>query len=109
LDKPEPGQIEHIAPAILYQSKPPTTITGYLFTFRVNGDAKLECSIRGTDASERVTQSIPMQPAGQPFTCRWTTDAAPQGYYRLSVRGKFLDPPDPIDLTVQFYHRPLVQ
>jgi hypothetical protein len=108
LDKPEPGRIERIAPAILYQSKPPSTITGYLFTFRINGDAKVECSIRGKDTSERITQTFPRQPAGQPFTCRWATAAAPEGYYELSVRGKFLDVPDPIDLTAQFYHQPHV-
>jgi hypothetical protein len=42
LDKPEPGAIEKVAPAVLYQSQQPTEVRGYVFTFRLRDEAKVK-------------------------------------------------------------------
>jgi hypothetical protein len=110
LEKPEPSKLEWVAPVIFYHSQLPTTIKGYLFTFRTNGDARLTCSLHKTGVSEPVfSQIFPRQRGGRPFTVRWDSSQGAEGAYTLVVRGYFLDTNAPIDQTVSFYHYPLVR
>jgi hypothetical protein len=110
LDRPEPSKLERVAPVLFYASEPPTTIKGYLFTFKVSSDAYLSCAIYQAGAADPVfTQPIPRQPGGRPFTVRWDSSQVAEGTYSLTVRGYFLETNDPIDQTVAFYHQPLVR
>ena len=106
LEKPEPRKIERVAPVIFYHSQFPSTIKGYLFTFKTNGDARLNCQVyREGDAKPVFTRIIRKQRAGRPFTIRWNSTQATDGSYTLVVSGYFLDTNDPIAQTVRFYHR----
>lgn len=110
LEKPEPGKMERVAPAIFYHSKPPSTVRGYLFTFKTNGDARITCSFYKEGESEPMfTRTIPKQRGGRPFTVRWDSSKAPEGSYKLMVKGYFLTTNDPINQTLYFYHQPVVK
>jgi len=110
LEKPEPGKVEQIAPIILYHSQFPPTIKGYLFTFRINGDARLTCYVYKEGEVEPVSgQIFPRKRGGRPFTISWEGSTAEEGSYKLVIRGYFLDNNDPVDQTVQFYHQPIVK
>jgi hypothetical protein len=108
LEKPEPGKVERVAPAIFYHSQPPPTIKGYLFTFKTNGDAKLTCSFYKEGELKPVFTRSFKQRGGRPFTVRWDSSTATGGSYKLVVKGYFLDTNDPIDQIVYFYHQPVV-
>lgn len=110
LDRPEPGAIEHVAPAIFYSSQLPHRVNGYLFTFRLNGSAHISASIFAADKSQPAFQEVfPRIAGGAPFTVRWDASSAPAGSYRLVIGGWFSDSNQPISQTVTFIHQPVVQ
>jgi hypothetical protein len=110
LKKPEPSKMEKVAPVILYHSRFPSTIKGYLFTFKTNGDARLTCSFyREGEAKSLFKQRFPRQSGGRPFTVRWNSSQVSEGTYKLVVRGYFLNTNDPIEQFVQFYHQPVIK
>jgi hypothetical protein len=110
LERPEPSKVERVAPVILYYSQLPMTIDAYLFTFKISGDARLTCAIYKEGGSEPLfTRFFRRQRGGQPFTVRWPSSTAGEGFYKLVVGGYFLDTNDPIEQTVSFYHQPFVQ
>jgi hypothetical protein len=109
LEREEPGKIERVTPVILYYSQLPKTITGYLFTLKTNGDARLRCMVYKDEESEPIfTQDFRRQRGGRPFTVRWESATALEGRYKLVVKGYFLNTSDPIDQIVEFYHQPHV-
>jgi hypothetical protein len=109
LRKESPASVEEVAPAILYHSQLPAKIDGYLFTMKINGDARLSCSIyREGEASGVMTKTYQGIPGGRPFTVRWEVKDAQEGTYSLVCKGFFLDSNEPIQETVRFYHRPRV-
>lgn len=109
LEREEPSKVEQVTPVILYHTQLPPTITGYLFTLKTNGDARLRCTVYGEDEIEPIfTQDFRRQRGGSPFTVRWDSSTAPEGSYKLVVKGYFLNTSDPIDQIVEFYHRPQV-
>ena len=67
LKKETPGSVEEVAPAILYHTKPPEKIGGYLFTMKTNGDARISCKIlrgwNGGSANEPIVQENTGWPA----------------------------------------------
>jgi len=110
LGKPEPSKVERVAPVILYHSQLPATINAYLFSFKTSGDARLTCSIYNEGGSEPLFIHVfRRQRGGRPFTVRWPTPTAGEGFYKLVVSGYFLDTNDPIQQTVSFYHQPVVK
>jgi len=109
LRKESPASVEEVAPAILYYSQLPAKINGYLFTMKINGDARLSCSIyREGEASGVMTKTYQRIPGGRPFSVRWEVKDAQEGTYSLVCKGFFLDSNEPIQQTVRFYHRPRV-
>ncbi len=110
LEKSEPGKVERVAPVILYHSRPPETINGYLFTLKTNGDVRLTCSVYSEGKADPVfTSSFPRQRGSRPFTVRWDSSQAKEGSYRLVVKGFLLDTNEPVDQVVRFFHRPIVK
>ena len=110
LKNPKPGMVEQVAPVILYHSNVPTTIEGYLFTFKTNAEARLTCSIyQAGEANPVFTCTFRRQRAGRPFTVRWNSSLAQEGPYLLHITGYFLKTNDFIDQTVRFFHQPVVK
>jgi hypothetical protein len=88
LDRPEPSKLERVAPVVFYASQLPTTIKGYLFTFKASSDGRLSYAIYREGAADPVfSQSIPKQLGGRPFTIRWDSSQAAEGTYSLVVKG----------------------
>lgn len=110
LGKGTPTENEEIAPAILYHARAPEKITGYLFTMKANGDARLSCKIlRGTESTVLMTQAFRRLPGGRPFTVRWDAVGTSEGHYSLVCSGYFLDTNQPLRQSVQFFHKPTVR
>lgn len=110
LAREEPSADDLVAPAILYHTAAPRKITGYRFTLKVNGDARLSCSFYEGDSQTPLAQSAyPRKLAGRPFTISWDSKAASEGMYRMVVQGYFLHSNQHFSQTVRFYHRPNVQ
>jgi hypothetical protein len=110
LDRPEPSKLERVAPVLFYAAQPPTTIKGYLFTFKASSDARLSYAIYKQGMADPVfTESIPRQSGGRPFTVRWDSSQVAEGTYSVMLKGYSLETNDPIDQTVAFYHQPLVR
>lgn len=110
LGKDTPGVNEEIAPAILYHGQRPATISGYLFTMKANGDARLSCKVlRGKEPTELMTQAFRRIPGGRPFTVRWDAKGAQEGRYSLVCKGYFLDTNEELNQTVSFFHRSTIR
>lgn len=107
LGRETPAENEEIAPATLYHAHPPEKISGYLFTMKTNGDARLSCRIfRGKESAELMTQTFRRIPGGRPFTVRWDAGDAQEGRYALVCNGYFLDTNQSLRQTVRFFHKP---
>jgi hypothetical protein len=110
LGKKMPASIEDVAPAILYHSRLPDAIRGYLFTMRVNGDARLSCSVYGGGGKEPIsTQMFRRIPGGRSFTEAWNAAGSQDDWYRVVCKGFFLDTNDPLEQTIRFYHKRTVK
>jgi hypothetical protein len=110
LEESVPRIVEKVAPAILYSSKAPDFIMGYLFTLRSNGDMRATCSIyKEGDSNSLFRRHIRMQRGGRPFTIRWDSTDQTEGFYKLEVRGFFLDTNDHVEQIVSFYHQPSIK
>ena len=95
---------------ILYSSRLPSTIQGYLFSFKTNGDARISALVYKEGGKEPVFhQNFPRVRGGRPFTIRWDSSLAREGAYRLVLTGYLLDNNEPIDQTVLFIHQPTVK
>ncbi len=105
-----PSKRERLAPVILYQGAPPTVVKAYLLTARTNTPASLGCTVHEADSSREVfRQLFALVHAGENFTCRWDSSAAPDGPYRLVLEGTSLDTNDPLKLSIDFHHRAAVR
>ncbi len=110
LNRETPGSVEEVAPAILYHTRLPEKISGYLFTMKSNGDARLSCKVlRGRESAALMTQAFRRIPGGRPFTVRWEAGTAQEGQYALICDGYFLDTNQHLRQTVRFFHRPAVR
>jgi hypothetical protein len=107
LKKETPGSVEDVAPAILYHTKPPEKINGYLFTMKTNGDARLICKVfRDGTADPLMNLPLTRIPGGRPFTVPWDAGGAQEAHHTLVCKGYFLDTNQPLDQTVKFLHKP---
>ena len=110
LKKETPAVDEDVAPAILYHTNRPEKIGGYLFTMKINGDARLSCKVlRDGTADPLMNQSFSRIPGGRPFTVRWDAAGAHEAPYKLECAGYFLDNNQHLGQTVRFFHRPTVR
>lgn len=110
LEKSKPSKVERVTPVIFYHSRLPSTMKGYLLTFKTNGDARLTCSVyREGEAGKVFTRVFRRQRGGRPFTVRWDSSTAAEGPYKLVISGYFLDTGDLIEQTVRFYHQPVLK
>ncbi len=109
LKKEGPSEPEQVAPAILYHTKAPQAVNGYLFTLKTASDVRMSCSVyrEGIDKAV-VTQGFKRLLGGRPFTVRWDAQHAPEGAYNIQCKGYFLDTNAPVRQTVRFYHHPSV-
>lgn len=107
LKRETPTSVEDIAPAILYHARPPERISGYLFTMKTNGDARLSCKVyREGEPDELMTQAFRRIPGSRPFTIRWKAADVPEAQFTLVCTGYFLDNNQPVQQTVRFFHKP---
>ena len=110
LDKEEASAIETVAPTVFYQSKLPTEIRGYVFSFRLRDDARVRAAIfdeaKGTPV---FTQDLGHQRGGRPFFVRWDLAASPTkpGLHRLVLSGYVTGTNDPVSQIVRFFHMPI--
>jgi hypothetical protein len=112
LEHEHPSDLETVAPALLYSSTPPGSISGYEFAFKTNVTARLEFSIEGGDG--RPVSSSPMPgvvgnwPYGVPLRVTWDAATAQAGEYRLTVQGRVLENNEKFRKIVRFFHQPRV-
>jgi hypothetical protein len=110
LGQPTPAQVERLAPAILYHSRLPDAVPGYLFTMKANGDARLACSVyRAGKGDPLMSQSFSRIPGGRPFTVQWNARNAEEAEYTLVCKGFFLDTNQPLLQMIRFHHTPRVK
>lgn len=107
LNRETPGSVEEVAPAILYHTRLPEKISGYLFTMKTYGDARLSCTMYQDGTVDPVmNQSFRRIPGGRPFTVRWDAAGAKEARHALVCKGFFLDTNVELKQTVQFLHKP---
>jgi hypothetical protein len=108
LGRQEPAADERVAPVILFHSSAPNAVTGYIFAFKTNGDARVSCAIYKSETHDRpLFSEAPLRPrGGRPFAVHWDASKADPGDYRLVITGYFLDTNQPLYQTVRFVHQP---
>jgi len=104
LEKQLLSKSEKVAPVIFYHSEPPKEIKGYLFDFKVGGDAKLKYALY-RDKEKLKNEDLGEQVVGNPFPIFWESAEAENGEYKLVISGYFLSDFTPIHHVVQFYHK----
>jgi hypothetical protein len=103
LRQEDPSRRETVAPAALFHTQAPKTVSGYRFTFKTNGTAYVTGKIyRGDKEIYRRPQN--REKAGSPFTLSWDSKGQPEGEYRLELSGYF-DNNIELAKEVIFYHR----
>lgn len=101
-----PTSVERVAPAILYHSIAPQDVTGYLFTFKANGDARISCTTYKVGQVTPVFKQVfPRVLGGRPFTVRWDTAGEKVGVYKMVISGYFLNTNSRLQQSVEFYHQ----
>jgi len=101
---------EHVAPVLIYHTSVPTKISGYRFAFKVGGSANLRYAVyQGTNRRLLLEQELGKQSVGTPFVISWDSNKVVAGYYKLVVKGHFLNDFRRIRQDVHFYHQPLVE
>jgi len=107
LEMEAPSAVEQVAPGVLYHTKLPTRIEGYVFTLKTGEDARLTATVIQEATGKKVnTQRFRKKRAGRPFTIRWKTEDADEGAYKLTVKGFSLTTNQTITKEIQFYHQP---
>jgi len=104
LEKQGLDNIEKVAPVTFYHTEPPEEIKGYLFDFKVGGDAKLKYSLY-KDKEKLKNEDLGEQVVGNPFRIFWESSKAEEGEYKLVISGYFLNDFTPIHHVIQFYHK----
>lgn len=106
-DTGAPSARERVAPALLSGDDGPVTPQSYLFTFKTNLTAQLDCSLYpDTEQGAVWSKTFTRVGAGRPFTCQVPLSALKRGDYRLEVDGYSLDTNAPLRQQVRFFHSP---
>ncbi len=102
-------KVEYVAPVLIYHTSVPTKINGYRFAFKVGGSAKLNYAVyQGKSHKPLFEQELGRQSVGTPFVISWDSSTAPAGFYKLVVKGYFLNDFRRVRQDIHFYHQPLV-
>jgi len=92
---------------MLSASDQPVALQSYLFTFKTNVPARLDCKLyRAASRSAVWSKTFKDVRAGLPFTCRVPLSLLTRGDYRLVVDGYSLDTNAPVSQEVRFFHGP---
>jgi hypothetical protein len=106
----KPQLIENVAPIIFYHTQLPAKIEGYLFTFKIGNDARIQADVyRGTSKDSLFTQTFRRQRYDRPFVVHWKSKEHSEGEYKIIVTGYFLDSGRHFAEEVHFYHKPNVK
>lgn len=104
---------EHIAPVVLFQTQAPKTITGYVFTFKLDEGkgAKLKAQFFSADKHDAPLETQELGYIYQPgsFDVAWQAQNQPEGDYFLKLDGYRLSDNQSVIQTVHFYHKPALQ
>jgi hypothetical protein len=100
-----PSIKEKIAPVIFYHGQLPNKISGYLFTFKTNRDAKLKYFIKKGKKKVFRSNNFLRVRRNKPFKVRWNNAPAQNGSYKLILKGYFTSNGEPIRQSVDFYHQ----
>lgn len=102
-----PSAEEQVAPAVLSVSDQPVALQSYLFTFKTNVPARLDCTLyRAASRSAVWSKTFKDVRAGLPFTCQVPLSLLRRNDYRLVVDGYSLDTNAPVSEEVRFFHSP---
>jgi len=102
-----PSAEEQVAPAVLSASDKPVAPQSYLFTFKTNVPARLDCKLYPAASRSAVwSKTFKDVRAGLPFTCRVPLRLLRRDDYRLVVDGYSLDTNAPVSEEVRFFHSP---
>ena len=93
-----------VAPVLIGRDRLPAAVGGYEFAFKTDRSARLMAGIYGTASHPFSMQLFPHVAADAPFRVIWNCTGAPNGWYRLVIKGYALDNNDLIELVVHFYH-----
>jgi hypothetical protein len=110
---PNPTSKDRVAPAILYHSQYPTSVSGYKFVFKTNATVGFEFMIEESDG--RVPKSQPEPRVVRtwqykaPLSVKWDASTARPGRYRLKVIARVLENNDKLTQEVEFVHQPNVR
>jgi len=112
LEHEHPSDLESVAPALLYSSIPPGSISGYEFAVKTNVAARLEFSIEGGDGRPVLPAPAPRVVGnwsyGVPLRVTWDASMAQAGEYRLTIQGRVLENNQKFRKVVRFFHQPRV-
>ncbi len=95
------GLVKRIAPAIFYHGDPPRKIRGYRFVFKSELSDAVRATLGVVGGAQTEIDQLKVT-AGTSFSVYWDCTGAPEGNYRLKLKGKELKK------TVEFYHQPEV-
>jgi hypothetical protein len=104
LGEEQAGRRERVLPALLSDGTSATAGDAYRFVLKTNGRANVQAAIFSGD-TELYRRPANWEAANSPFTIRWESAAAAEGWYRLVLSGYFADS-SPVDKVIEFYHRP---
>ncbi|MDP1948304.1 MAG: hypothetical protein Q8L77_12485 [Nitrospirota bacterium] len=105
----QPGAIERVLPAVLYDSKlPPAVIQSYAFTFKTLHDTQLTCTLApkspGTSAVAITQPRCGLTRGKQSQTIVWEPGKADLGWYTLRIEGFQLADNERLEQLVHFVH-----
>jgi len=104
----KPLKEERVAPVIFFHNQLPKKVNHYLFAFKTNSEARVQCSLFKQD--QLVTsKSVYKAHADRPVVHRWDASTATAGYYKLLIKGYFMNSSQPIYKAIHFYHQPNVK
>jgi hypothetical protein len=110
---PNPTSKDRIAPAILYHSRHPTSVSGYKFVFKTNATVGFEFAIEDKDGTVPKLQPEPRVvhrwSYNVPLHVKWDASTARPGQYRLKVVARVLENNEKLTQEVEFVHQPDVQ
>lgn len=98
------GRRERVLPALLSDGPSADGGDAFRFVLKTNGRANVQAAIFSGD-KELYRRPANWESANSPFTIRWESGAAPEGWYRLVLSGYFADS-TPVDKVIEFYNRP---
>ena len=105
----QPGAIERVLPALLYDSKlPPAVIQSYAFTFKTLHDTQLTCTLApkspGKSAVAITQPRCGLARGKQSQTIVWEPGKADLGWYTLRIEGFQLADNERLEQLVHFVH-----